>query len=322
MRWSDRVGRRLRLRDLHIVLAVAESGSMAKAAAELSISQPSVSKAIADVEHVVGLRLFDRGPRGIEPTIYGRALARCGMAVFDELRQGVKKLEHLVDPTAGELRVGCNETLAAGFVSAIIGRLSRQYPKVGVHVVPANREMLLSRELPQRTIDLAVVPVSGLSLPEDMEVTPLFNDRFVVVAGAQKKVRGRKLTLADLAGDRWVLPPPDSLPGSMIAEVFRANGLEMPQAHVVSFSVPLHHHMLATEGFVTMLPMSMLHFGKHLSMKQLPVATAETAYVIGIVALKKRTLAPFAQVFIDCARDLAKPLAPRAPGIAAAHERR
>src|SRR2546421_12619576 len=138
MRWSDRVGRRLKLRDLHVVLAVAESGSMGKAAADLNISQPSVSKAIADVEHLVGLRLFDRGPRGIEPTIYGRALMHCGIAVFDELRQGVKQLEFLVDPTAGELRIGCNETLAAGFVSAVIERLSRQYPKVAVHVVPAN----------------------------------------------------------------------------------------------------------------------------------------------------------------------------------------
>src|SRR5262249_21040908 len=178
MRWSDRIGRRLKLRDLHIVLAVAESGSMAKAAADLAISQPSVSKAIADVEHVVGVRLFDRGPRGIEPTIYGRALANCGTAVFDELRQGVKQLEFLVDPAAGALRVGCNETLAAGFVSATIEQLSRQYPKVAVHVVPANREILLNRELPQRTIDLAVAPVSGLTLAEDMELTPLFEDRF------------------------------------------------------------------------------------------------------------------------------------------------
>src|SRR3979411_1335024 len=96
MHWADRVGRRLKLRDLHILLAVAKSGSMGKAAADLAISQPSVSKAIADVEHTVGLRLLDRGPHGIQPTIYGRALINCGVAVFDELRQGVKQLEFLV----------------------------------------------------------------------------------------------------------------------------------------------------------------------------------------------------------------------------------
>src|SRR5215208_5178985 len=127
MQWSDRVGRRLKLRDLHILLAVARSGSMGKAAVDLAISQPSISKAIADVEQAVGLRLLDRGPHGIEPTIYGRALLQCGTAVFDELRQGVKQLEFLTDPTAGELRIGCTETLAAGFVSAVVDRLSRQY---------------------------------------------------------------------------------------------------------------------------------------------------------------------------------------------------
>jgi DNA-binding transcriptional LysR family regulator len=311
MQWSDRVGRRLKLRDLHIVLAVAETGSMGKAAAKLAISQPSVSKAIADVEHVVGLRLFDRGPRGIEPTIYGRALVHCGVSVFDELRHGVKKLEFLVDPTAGELRIGCNETLAAGLVSAIIERLSRQYPRVAVHVVPANREALVSRELPQRTIELAVAPISGLRLGEDMDVKPLFDDRFVVMAGAQRKVGRRKLTLADLIDERWVLPPSDSLPGSMIAEVFRVEGLEPPQAHVVSFSIPLHQHLLATGRFLTMLPMSMLHFARHLPLKPLPVATLEKTYSIGIIMLKNRTLGPFAQIFIDCALELAKPLRKR-----------
>src|SRR5215208_7918432 len=91
MHWADRVGRRLKLRDLHILLAVAKAGGMGKAATDLAISQPSVSKAIAEVEHTIGLRLLDRGAQGIEPTIYGRALLRCGTAVFDELRQGVKE---------------------------------------------------------------------------------------------------------------------------------------------------------------------------------------------------------------------------------------
>src|SRR3984893_10946530 len=130
MQWSDRVGRRLKLRDLHILLAVAKYGSMGKAAADLAISQPSVSKAIAEVEHAIGLRLLDRGPHGIEPTIYGRALLECGVAVFDELRRGVKQLEFLTDPAAGELRIGCTETMAAGFVAAVIDRLSRQYHRV------------------------------------------------------------------------------------------------------------------------------------------------------------------------------------------------
>jgi DNA-binding transcriptional LysR family regulator len=309
MQWSDRVGRRLKLRDLHILLAVARSGSMGKAAADLAISQPAVSKAIADVEHAVGLRLLDRGPQGIRPTLYGQALLQCGVVVFDELRQGVKQLEFLTDPTAGELRIGCNETLSAGFVSAVLDRLSRQYPRATFHLVPADRATLLNRELRQRTVELAVTNTLGLDMEKDIEVEVLFEDRFVVLAGAESKwVRRRKFTLAEAIDEAWVLPPPDSLPGLSIAEVFRASGLEPPQAHVVSFSIPLHHHLLATGRFLTMLPMSMLRFGKHLPLKLLPVATPENTYPTGIVTLKNRTLGPLAQRFMDCAREVARPL--------------
>ena len=76
--------------------------------------------------------------------------------------------------------------------------------------------------------------------------------------------------------------------------MFRAEGWEPPQAHIVSFSIPLHLHLLATGRFVTMLPMSMLRFGKHLPLKLLPVATLEKNYSTGIITLKNRTLGPLA----------------------------
>jgi DNA-binding transcriptional LysR family regulator len=309
MDWTDRVGRRLRLRDLHILLAVAKSGSMGKAAAELAISQPSVSKAIAEVEHAIGLRLLDRGPSGIQPTIYGHALLKCGVAVFDELQQGVKQLEFLIDPAAGELRIGCTETMAAGFATAVLHRLSRQYPRVVFQLVPGDRDTLLSRELRQRTIDLAVAPTMGLSPEGDTEIEILFDDQFVVMAGSRtKRIRRRKLVLADLLDELWVLPPPESLPGQYIAQAFRTSCLEPPRAHVVSFSIPLHHHLLATGRYITMLPRSMLRFGRHMSLKLLPVESPAGVYPIGILTLRNRTLSPLAQLFITCAREVGKQL--------------
>jgi DNA-binding transcriptional LysR family regulator len=100
MDWSDRIGRRVRLRDLHIVLAVAEAGSMAKASTRLSISHPVVSKAISELEQTLGVSLFDRSSRGVEPTPYGRALLQAAVNVFDEMRQGFKRIEFLADPTS------------------------------------------------------------------------------------------------------------------------------------------------------------------------------------------------------------------------------
>src|SRR5262245_10392468 len=82
MQWTERVGRRVKLRDLHVLLAVANSGSIARAAEHLAISHPVVSRTISDLEHALGVRLFDRRSHGVEPTMYGRAFLDCGIAVF------------------------------------------------------------------------------------------------------------------------------------------------------------------------------------------------------------------------------------------------
>ena len=310
MQWSERIGRRLKLRDLHILLTVAKAGSMGKAATELAVSQPVVSKAIADLERVLGTRLLDRGAQGVEPTLYGRALLKWSVAVFDDLRQGVKELEFLTDPTAGELRLGTTEPMAAGFVSSVIDQLSRQYPRIVLHVIPGERSALVERELRQRNVELVVTHTAGIDRKSDLNLEFLFNDRHVAVAGARSKwAHRRQIALADLINERWVLAPSDSIPGAEIAAVFRASGLPPPLAHVVSFSIPLHQHLVATERFVTMLPLSVLQLGKALPLKLLPVDLPVHRRPTGIITMKNRTLGPVAQLFIERACALAKQLA-------------
>src|SRR5258708_3057474 len=154
--WPDRVGRRVKLRQLEILFAVVECGTMGKAAERLAISQPVISKAIADLEHTLGVRLLDRSPHGVEPTLYGRALLNRTLPVFDELMHGVKEIEFLADPTAGELRIGSSEAIAAGLLSAVIDPLTRQYPRLAFHVTQADTVTLLNRDLRGRNIDLII----------------------------------------------------------------------------------------------------------------------------------------------------------------------
>src|ERR1043166_1131317 len=135
MRWNDRIGRRIKLSDLHILLAVAQSGSMAKAANQLAVSHPVVSRSIGELEHALGVRLLERNPRGVELTAYGRAMINRSHAAFDELRQGVKDIEFLSDPTVGEVRIGTTPPLAASFVFAVIDRLSRRYSGIRFRVI-------------------------------------------------------------------------------------------------------------------------------------------------------------------------------------------
>src|SRR5476649_1653702 len=100
MQMSDRIGRRIKLQDVHILMAVVQAGSMGKAARLLNTSQPNISKSISDLEHALGVRLLDRHRQGIEPTKYGRALLSGGSIVFDELRQTVKQIDFLADQAA------------------------------------------------------------------------------------------------------------------------------------------------------------------------------------------------------------------------------
>jgi DNA-binding transcriptional LysR family regulator len=109
MDWADRIGRRIKLRDLHVLMAVADAGSMAKASARLAVSHPVISKTISDLEQALGVRLLDRSSQGVELTSYGRALLNCGINVFDEMRQGLRQIEFLSDPRSGEVRIGCTE---------------------------------------------------------------------------------------------------------------------------------------------------------------------------------------------------------------------
>src|SRR5215475_317367 len=118
--WESRIGRRLKLRDLHILSTVVQWGSMAKGASHLGMSQPAVSEAIASLENALQVRLLDRSSRGVEATVYARALLKRGHVVFDELKQGIRDIEFLADPTVGEVRIGCPESMVAGFVPAII----------------------------------------------------------------------------------------------------------------------------------------------------------------------------------------------------------
>src|SRR5438046_1667271 len=130
MPWNDRIKRHLKLRDLDILIAVVQTGAMGRAATRLHMSQPAVSKAVADLEHIFGVRLLHRSRRGAEPTPYGLALIKRGFALFDELRRSVEDIDFLADPTAGDVRIGTTEPIAAAIVGPVIDQLTKQYPRM------------------------------------------------------------------------------------------------------------------------------------------------------------------------------------------------
>ena len=158
--WESRLGRRLRVRDLYILSVAARTGSMARAARQLAISQPAVSEAIANLEYILGVPLLDRTPRGVEPTIYADAILRRSSAVFDELEQGVRDIAFLSDPTAGELKIGCPESISSSILPAIIAHFQAQHPAVVLDVDAGTTAELVAR-LHGRSLDLMLARTVG-----------------------------------------------------------------------------------------------------------------------------------------------------------------
>ncbi len=314
MQISDRIGHHLKLHNLHVLMAVVQAGSMNKAAALLSTTQPNVSKSIAELERTVGVRLLDRNAGGVEPTTYGRALLNGGIAVFDELRQALKSIEFLADPTAGEVRIGCNPFLAPSFVSAVVDRLSRRCPRIVFHVVTGRVEHL-HHELSERNVDFLITRRSGLVADDQMGFEFLFDEPYVVVAGTQNPwSRRRRIAFAELLSESWTLPPPGSVIATVATEAFRASGLDYPRTAVVTDSATTRISLVATGRFLTILQASALRFPtRQPEIKVLPVEPRMANTPIGVITLKNRTLSPVATLFIEHAREVAKPLAMRKP---------
>jgi DNA-binding transcriptional LysR family regulator len=305
---TERIERRLKLHDLRVLMSVVDQGSMAKAAERLATSQPAVSRTIADLEHSLGVRLLDRGPRGIVPTPYGRALIKRSVTVFDELRLGVKDLEFLADPTAGEVRIAAPVGFAAGFGAAVIDRLTRRHPRVVCHLTIDTTY----RALAEREVDLVVAQFGiGTEFAEDhMEAELLYADRLFVVAATKNPwSRRRSVKLADLMNELWTLPPPN-MPRMVYAEAFRAAGLGLPSATVVIASAIARIALVAEGRFLTITSESAIRFGgRNMAIKALPIDLPDIHVPVGIVTLKNRTLTPVAQLFIDCAHEVARPMA-------------
>lgn len=304
MKWTDRVGRRVKLRDLHIALVVADAGSMTRAAEELAVSYPVVSKTISELEHTLGVKLFDRSISGVEPTHYGRALLQSGVAVFDEMRKGLQQIEFIKQPDAGELRIGSSIVTDAGLLPAVMEQFSRDYPRAVVHVLPENITVQQYDSLRDRKVELVFGRLPATMTEPDLISEALFDEPNLVVAASESRwSKRRSLTLADLIGEPWVLAQPGSLARSLHDEVFRQNGLEPPPATVLTVSLQLYMRLIETGRWLGLVPASVMRFGgKSMHLKALPVKVQSPPAPVGFITVKGRTLTPLAERFIDCVR--------------------
>jgi DNA-binding transcriptional LysR family regulator len=291
------------LRDLHILFAVVQHGSMAKAGTVLGKSQSAVSQAIAAIEEAVGVRLLDRTPRGVEPTAYGSVLLRRGRAAFDELRLGVNEIDCMTDPSVGEVRIACAEFVSAGILPPIIDRLTIQYPRISLEVFETvsstvEYEDLAYPELQDRRVDVRI----AVRQPawEGEKAKKIFDAEVLCYD---------EICLADLKEALWVAPPSAAAGTGAIIEAFRARGLPPPRFTVTTFSVGLRSFLGTSGRSVIAVPVSVLSlYSDRFALKRLPIELPQSQLAIVMVTLKNRILSPTTQLFMACAREVTKSL--------------
>jgi DNA-binding transcriptional LysR family regulator len=221
----------------------------------------------------------------------------------------------MMDPTAGELRIGSNQAIATGLLVAILDRLSAQRPRLAFQVKVGDAAMLLDHDLRERNVDLLFGRILDIK-EDDVNTEVLFEDPLLVVASINSLwTRHRNLALKDLIDDAWTMPSPDSNAGALLKEAFRASGLAVPHIAVAGYGTEMQSALVSTGRFLAILPASYLKFnGRRFGLKVLPIKLPIPPRRVGVVTLKNRTLSPLASIFIDCARRLSKPLAALSPG--------
>jgi DNA-binding transcriptional LysR family regulator len=219
MQSSDQVGRRIKLHDLRVLTFVVQAESMSKAATLLNTTQSTISRSIADLEHALGVRLLDRSSQGVKATMYGDALLKRSIAVFDELEQSVRDIGFLADPAAGEIKVACSLVMALTIIPQVIDRFVKKYPRAVLHIdeVASGSGTRDFPELRDRKYDLVLTRGGALQadeqLSEDFNIEILFDDQLVIAAGSHSKwvTRRRKIELAELVNEPWIMQAPHTL---------------------------------------------------------------------------------------------------------------
>lgn len=309
---SDRLRRRLRLRDLDTLMTVVESGGMRRAATRLHLSQPAVSKAIIELESALGVPLLHRSRRGVTPTPLGEALVARSKAAFAELRQAVEDIEHLSDPAGGSLRFGATEPVSAGIAATAIDRFTRRYPRMHFALDSGDSRHLLQHFLRERICEFVIARPITVPRDLDMHIEPLYRDQLRMVVGVEHPLaKRRRIPLSTLLDQRWILSPDEIRADSPIGRAMTAAGLPMPAHVMTNSSLSIRHSLLASGRFVTLMSHSLLHFDpRRRLLRVLPVEFEPWSVPTSICSLRDRRLGPVAERFLETLRELAADVPP------------
>ena len=251
------------------------------------------------MEHTLGAPLLDRSARGVELTEHGRVLVERTRIIFDEMKQGIKEIEHLADPTQGEVRIGVIEPVAA-VLSEIIRRLTRRYPRITYHVTVGDTDMLAGK-LRDRALDVVLTRWNALTQADDLVAETLYTSILAIVADkCHPMVTRKRLTLADLMQEQWALPPPDTFLGRVVEDLFERKRLPLPSSIVTTTSTLMRLNLMANGRFLSVLPTTMLRHRSYKPwLRAVKVDLGDSGGLMSAITIKDRRSSAAMKLFLE-----------------------
>lgn len=293
---------RIRLRHLHTFVAVAQQGTLGRAAETLNLSQPALSKTLNELEQLTGTRLFERGRLGAQLTVPGEQFLTHAVKVLDALNTAGQALNRKEDASADVVRIGALPTAALGILPAVIGRFHQQRKSTSLQVATMNNTMLLAG-LKSGEIDLGIGRMSDPELMSGLNYELLFLESLKLVVRPGHPLLQETITLSRVMEWPVVVSPKGTVPRQNAEALLQSQGCKMPAGCIETLSASLSRQLTVDYDYVWFVPSGAVKEDlRQATLVSLPVPTQSAGEPIGILTRVDIPLSTGAQMLIVAIR--------------------
>ena len=297
----------MELRQIHQFLTVVKHRNVGRAAQELNIAQPALSKSIRRLEQRLQVKLLERHPRGVEPTEFGKALAAHAQLIAVEVNHTMNTITALREARRGHITVGAAPGSSTDLLPRAISALLGKHPDLRITVVGGLSDTLLE-SLSQGTLDFMISGLSGVAPAPNLVHERLFTDSVTVVARADHPLAAPALLdPGDLVGQRWILPNPKVLTRQQLEAFFRKQDLPPPDVVIETNSVTHIIAVLRHSDLLSFLPKPLIEFSAAVG-DLVPLNLPEAVWhrPVGLSYRRRGFMSPASTALLDQLRKLAR----------------
>ena len=294
------------VRHLRNMLAVIEEGTIAKAAQRVNMSQPAMTKSIQRLEEQLGVRLFERVPRGMRPTYYAHALQDYARAACVGMAEAERQISALRGGTEGSIVIAAPAIIMTNLIPAVLAKLSKERPKLQMRLVSQNAS--LYSDLLDGKFSVVVSMLFDEIPKRGLVKEWLFDDRLVLVMRPDHPLaKQRQVKARDLLPQKWVFGHGDNFGLNRLKTYFEQDGFDLPKPSIESHDHVVMKSVLMATDHVGLI--ARLGVEKEVAsglLKCLEIDSPLMARPIGVIRREREPTSPATDAFIRLLKELSK----------------